>query len=60
MKWQTKMYSLNELPGTLQHQSILRCIASHYENDPRILAVSVFGSLGRGNWDRYSDIDMDM
>ena len=47
-------------PGTPQHQAILRAIVDHYENDPRILAVAVFGSLGRGNWDEYSDIDLDV
>jgi predicted nucleotidyltransferase len=47
-------------PGTPQHQAILRTIVEHYENDPRILAVAVFGSLGRGNWDEYSDIDLDV
>jgi predicted nucleotidyltransferase len=47
-------------PGTPQHQAILRAIVAHYENDERILAVAVFGSLGRGNWDEYSDIDLDV
>ena len=47
-------------PGTPQHQAILRAIVDHYENDQRILAVAVFGSLGRGNWDEYSDIDLDV
>ena len=47
-------------PGTPQHQAVLRAIVDHYENDPRILAVAVFGSLGRGNWDEYSDIDLDV
>ncbi len=47
-------------PGTPQHQAILRAIVAHYENDPRILAVAVFGSLGRGNWDQYSDVDLDV
>ena len=47
-------------PGTPQHQAILRAIVAHYENDPRILAVAVFGSLGRGNWDEHSDIDLDV
>ncbi len=47
-------------PGTTQHQAILRAIVDHYENDPRILAVAVFGSLGRGSWDEYSDIDLDV
>jgi len=32
-------------PGTPQHQAILRAIAAHYENDPRILAVAAFGSF---------------
>ena len=47
-------------PGTSQHQAVLRAIVEHYANDPRILAVAVFGSLGRGNWDEYSDIDLDV
>ena len=47
-------------PGTPQHQAILRAIVAYYENDRRILAVAVFGSLGRGNWDLYSDIDLDV
>jgi predicted nucleotidyltransferase len=54
------MNASNHLPGTLQHQKILQSIVSFYENDARILAVLVFGSLGRGNWDRYSDLDMDV
>ena len=35
-------------------------MAAWYENDPRVLAVVVFGSLGRGTWDAYSDIDLDI
>jgi predicted nucleotidyltransferase len=54
------MVELKDLPGTLQHCRMLQAILSYYENDPRILAVIVFGSLGRGNWDRYSDLDMDV
>ena len=54
------MFEIKDLPGTLQHQAILRSIVSYYENDPRILAISVFGSLGRGNWDCYSDLDLDV
>jgi predicted nucleotidyltransferase len=54
------MYELKDLPGTLQHQTLLHSIVSYYENDPRILAIAVFGSLGRGNWDRYSDLDLDV
>ncbi|MBM3181867.1 MAG: nucleotidyltransferase domain-containing protein [Chloroflexi bacterium] len=54
------MYKSNYLPGTSQHQKILHSITSYYENDPRILAITVFGSLGHGNWDRYSDLDLDV
>lgn len=54
------MHKSKYLPGTLQHQRILHSITSNYENDPRILALIVFGSLGRGNWDRYSDLDLDV
>ena len=47
-------------PGTPQHQSLLRTIVAHYDQDLRILAIVVFGSLGRGNWDALSDIDLDV
>ena len=45
------------LPG---HQALLRAVADHYAADPRVRAVCVFGSLGRGNWDAYSDLDLDV
>ncbi len=47
-------------PGTALHQALLRAIASYYADDPRILAVALFGSLARGSWDQYSDIDLDI
>ncbi|HRQ41019.1 MAG TPA: nucleotidyltransferase domain-containing protein [Chloroflexota bacterium] len=47
-------------PGTLQHQAVLQAIVAFYENDPRIRAVLLFGSLSRGNWDALSDIDLDV
>ncbi len=46
--------------GTEQHQKLLRAIADFYTNDPRVLAVAVFGSLARGTWDRFSDLDLDV
>ena len=48
------------LPGTTRHQALLRAVAGHYADDPRVLAVAVFGSLGRGTWDDYSDLDLDV
>ncbi len=47
------------LPGNSRHQAALKAIVEYYRDDPRILAVIVFGSLGRGNWDQFSDLDMD-
>jgi predicted nucleotidyltransferase len=50
----------NVYPGTPQHQALLKSIVDFYAADPRIRAVVVFGSLGRGNWDADSDIDLDV
>ncbi len=47
-------------PGTAAHQALLEAVVAHYTDDPRVLALSVFGSLGRGNWDEYSDLDLDV
>ncbi len=46
-------------PGNPQHQALLRAIADYYADDPRILALTVFGSLGRGNWREDSDLGLD-
>jgi hypothetical protein len=48
------------LPGTPRHQALLRAVVGYYAGDPRIRAVAVFGSLGRGNSDQYSDLDLDV
>jgi predicted nucleotidyltransferase len=47
-------------PGTPQHQALLAAIVAFYEHDARVSAVIVFGSLGRGDWDALSDIDLDV
>ncbi len=47
-------------PGTQQHQALLHQIVADYRNDPRILALTLFGSLARGTWDEYSDLDLDV
>jgi predicted nucleotidyltransferase len=46
--------------GTPQHQALLRGVVAHYRSDHRILSVAVFGSLGRDDWDRFSDLDLDV
>ena len=48
------------LPGTRRHQQLLQAILDFYADDKRILAILLFGSLGRGNWDTYSDLDLDI
>ncbi len=47
-------------PGTALHQAALRVVAAHYERDPRVRAVVLFGSLARGNWHALSDLDLDV
>lgn len=47
-------------PGSSLHQALLRAVVRHYERDARILAVSVFGSVGRGDWHPLSDLDLDV
>ena len=46
------------LPGSPRQQSLLQTIAACYQNDSRIWAALLFGSLARGNWDAYSDLDL--
>ncbi len=48
----------HDFAGTPAQQVLQRAIVDHYTGDPRILAVAVFGSLGRGSWDAYSDVDL--
>jgi L-threonylcarbamoyladenylate synthase len=48
------------LPGTPSHQAALGALTAYYASDPRVLAFSLFGSLARGDWDEYSDLDLDV
>ena len=57
---QAQPISYGSYPGNSQHRALLQAIVSYYANDPRILSVGVFGSLARGTWDNYSDIDLDV
>ena len=51
---------LDSFPGSSQHQALLQVIVSQYEQDHRVLAVILFGSLVRGDWDAWSDLDLDV
>jgi predicted nucleotidyltransferase len=49
-----------DLPGTPQHQRVLAATIAHIAAQPWALALVLFGSLARGNWDEYSDLDLDV
>jgi predicted nucleotidyltransferase len=51
---------LDRLPGTAQHEALLNAVLSHYKQDRRVKAVILFGSLVRGDWDAWSDLDLDI
>ncbi len=48
-----------QLPGNKTHQKILQLFVNLFQNDKNIQAFIIFGSLARGNWDDYSDLDLD-
>lgn len=49
-----------QLPGNKTHQKILQTLLELFRNDTNIEAFIVFGSLSRGDWDNYSDVDLDV
>lgn len=46
------------LPDTQHHQDLLQRITTFYAADDRLLALALFGSLGRGAGDAWSDLDL--
>ncbi len=48
------------LPGTARHQALLQTIVEAYAQDERVLAIGVLGSVARGTWDEWSDLDLDI
>lgn len=49
-----------ELPGTAIHKQILKTLLDLFKEDKNVRAFIIFGSLARGNWDKYSDLDLDV
>jgi len=49
-----------ELPGTIIHKQILKVLLELFKQDKNVRAFIIFGSLVRGNWDKYSDLDLDV
>ncbi len=48
------------LPGNNTHQKILSILLNIFKKDNNILVFGVFGSVAKGNWDKYSDLDLDV
>jgi predicted nucleotidyltransferase len=48
------------LSGAWSHQTVLSALTTYYAEDTRVLAFALFGSLARGDWDEYSDLDLDI
>ncbi len=46
--------------GNAEHQRLLRAMAAYHARQPWAQAFLVFGSVGRGDWDSYSDLDLDV
>lgn len=49
-----------EPSGTTAHKQILKTLLNFVKQDKNVRAFIIFGSLVRGNWDRYSDLDLDI
>lgn len=47
-------------PGSPTHQRLLRAMTAYHARQPWALAFIVFGSVARGDWDDYSDLDLDV
>jgi len=49
-----------EALGSSAHRAIIEQVAACYQDDARVRAVAVFGSVGTGAWHELSDIDLDV
>lgn len=49
-----------KLPGNENHQRLLSLVLATSTKDKNTQSVILFGSLGRGDWDKDSDIDLDI
>jgi predicted nucleotidyltransferase len=46
--------------GSAAHQALIARFTAHYQADPRVLAIAVFGSVSTGAWHELSDVDLDV
>ncbi len=46
--------------GSPAHRALIEQVVAHYQNDDRVRAVAVFGSVSTGTWHELSDVDLDV
>jgi predicted nucleotidyltransferase len=46
--------------GSSAHRAIIEDVVARYQEDDRVVAVVVFGSIATGKWHELSDIDLDI
>lgn len=46
--------------GNAEHQRLLRAMTAYHARQPWARAFIVFGSVARGDWDAFSDLDLDV
>jgi predicted nucleotidyltransferase len=46
--------------GSPTHQRLLRAMTAYHARQPWVLAFIVFGSVARGAWSEWSDLDLDV
>lgn len=56
----TSAQSIPDDLGNGEHQRLLRAMTAYHARQPWARAFLVFGSLGRSDWDAYSDLDLDV
>jgi predicted nucleotidyltransferase len=47
------------ISGNNNHKKILKALTELFRNDNNLQAFIIFGSVARGNFDKYSDLDLD-
>lgn len=52
--------ALTAWPGSPSHQRLLRAMTAYHARQPWALAFIIFGSVGRGDWHDFSDLDLDL
>jgi predicted nucleotidyltransferase len=49
-----------ETLGSDAHRALIEQVVAHYQQDGRVRAIAVFGSVSTGTWHELSDVDLDV